>query len=135
MKQEDPSVRLGFPVLSGAGRCQDSVTASSSGRNSAEAATQKHATVSLHHHGSAWYAERGCEHPDCKAAAASKKKRLRDNRRTQRIHLNGSWIHPRLAPAGSTVAARHGTAYARREYGCECAPCSTAKDPACPHLA
>lgn len=80
----------------------------------------------------------GCRrHHACRYAASVTKKAKRDERRAQRIFIpqtmpdgtvQNRWVHPALAPADQTgVKARHGTAYARAEFACDCPRCEVAR--------
>ena len=85
---------------------------------------EPHCVVFVHQHGSVHAANKGCSHPDCIAARSDAKQRFREARRSERVLEESRWVHPDLGPAGSGLPRSHGTQYGRREYGCQCPPCS-----------
>ena len=81
------------------------------------------AKILNHVFGSKHYYDQGCRCTDCRKWSCTAKRELRHKRRTERVLVDGVLIHPALHPVDSDEAARHGTAYGRREFACECAPC------------
>ncbi len=98
---------------------------------------QETGPIPAHKHGSVHFANLGCKHHECVQARSQAKARLRRRRREERIFIpqvmpDGSvenrWVHPALAPTFAAAnPRRHGTAYGRREFSCDCPPCSIAR--------
>lgn len=81
-------------------------------------------SIPLHVHGiSRYYFDRGCLELLCIGTVAKAKAKVRANHRAERTLIDGRWVHPALAAFDSDAAARHGTPYARRDFGCECPDC------------